>query len=137
MPLSRSPGRNAEAAQSLAETRGRNWGLPDANRTAVAITRPIRVECHADRLVIVPETGLGEPKTISLAGGMVASIDSFVSSVWDYMEGWGRAGRGMYWRPVLNVYLGAGADPRMAELEALLDESGLIVTQAGRLTTLR
>lgn len=132
-----SLGQSSQAAQSLAETRGRNWGLPDANRTAVAITRPIRVECHSDRLVIVPEAGLGERRTIPLAGGTAGSIDSFVSSVWDYMEAWGRAGRGMYWRPILNVYLGAGADPRMAELEALLDDSGLIVTQAGRLTTLR
>ena len=132
-----SPGQNSQAAQSLAKNRGRNWGLPDANHAAVAITRPVRVECHADRLVIVPERGLGQPSTISLAGGTAASIDTFVSSVWDYMETWGRAGRGMYWRPVLNVYLGPGADPRVAELEALLQDSGLLVSQAGRLTTLQ
>lgn len=136
-PGAGSPGQNSQAAQSLAETRGRNWGLPDANRTAVAITRPIRVECHADRLVIVPEAGLGKPNTISLDGGTAASIDTFVSSVWDYMEYWGRAGRGMYWRPILRVYLGPGADPRMAELDSLLQDSGLLVEQAGRLTVLR
>jgi hypothetical protein len=136
-PSAGSPGQNSEASQSLAKTRGRNWGLPDANRTAVAITRPVRVECHADRLVIVPETGLGRPNTISLDGGTAASIDTFVSSVWDYMERWGRAGRGMYWRPVLKIYLGPGADPRIAELETLLQDSGLLVEQAGRLTVLR
>lgn len=136
-PGAGSPGQNSQAAQSLAETRGRNWGLPDANRTAVAITRPIRVECHADRIVIVPETGLGQPNAISLDGDTAASIDTFVSSVWDYMERWGKAGRGMYWRPILKVYLGPGAEPRMAELNSLLQDSGLLVEQAGRLTVLR
>ena len=132
-----SPGKNSQAKQSLAKTRGRNWGLPDANQTAVAITRPIRVECHADRLVIVPEKGLGRPSTISLEGGTAGSVDTFVSSVWDYMESWGKAGRGMYWRPILKVYLGPGGDSRMAELETLLEDSGLIVNQAGRLAALQ
>ena len=132
-----SPGRSSEAPQSLAKTRGRNWGLPDAGRSSVPITRPIRVECHADRLVIVPERGLGSPNTISTAEGTSSSIDDFVSSVWEYMEHWGRAGRGMYWRPVLKVYSGPGSDSRTAELEALLQDSGLIVEQAGQLGTLQ
>ncbi len=132
---SASPGQNSQAPQSLAKTRGRNWGLPDANHTAVSITRPIRVECHADRLVIVPERGLGQPKTISLPGATSASIDTFVSTVWDYMEGWGKAGRSMYWRPILHVYLGPGAESRIVELEALLQDSGLLVDYGGPLAT--
>ena len=132
-----SPGLNFTATQSLAETRGRNWGLPDANQTAVAITRPIRLECHSDRLVIVPEAGLGSPKPIGLGQSTEGSIDSFVSTVWDYMEGWGRAGRGMYWRPVLNVYAAPDAASRVADLEALLQDSGLLVKRAGQLSVVR
>lgn len=132
-----SPGRNSDAPQSLAKTRGRNWGLPDANQTAVAITRPIRVECHPDRLVIVPEAGLGQPNTIAVTGSTEASVDSFVSAVWDYMDAWGRAGRGMYWRPALNVYVAPNAELRVAQLEALLQDSGLQFNQAGRLPTIR
>lgn len=127
------PGRNPEAPQSLAKTRGRNWGLPDATQTAVAITRPIRVECHPDRIVIVPEAGLGQRKTVAVTGSTEASVDSFVSTVWDYMEGWGKAGRGMYWRPMLNVYVAPGAELRRVELEALLRDSGLLFKQAGEL----
>ncbi len=132
-----SPGLNFTATQSLAETRGRNWGLPDANQTAVAITRPIRLECHSDQLVIVPEAGLGSPKPIELEQSTEASIDSFVSTVWDYMEGWGRAGRGMYWRPVLNVYAAPDAARRVADLETLLRDSGLLVKRVGQLPVVR
>ncbi len=128
-----SPGRNAEAPQSLAKTRGRNWGLPDATQTAVAITRPVKVECHPDRLVIVPEAGLGQSRTVAVTGRTDTAVDSFVSEVWDYMEGWGKAGRGMYWRPMLSVYVAPDAELRMAELEALLHESGLLIKHAGRL----
>lgn len=132
-----APGLNCTATQSLAETRGQNWGLPDANQTAVAITRPIRLECHSDRLVIVPEAGLGSPKPIELGQNTEASIDSFVSTVWDYMEGWGRAGRGMYWRPVLNVYAAPDAARRVTDLEVLLRDSGLLVKRAGQLSVAR
>jgi hypothetical protein len=43
------------------------------------------------------------------------------------MEAWGMAGRGMYWRPVLQVRVAAGAERRFAELAALLEGSGLTV----------
>ncbi len=119
--------------QSLAALRGRNWGLPDATGSAVPITRPIRVECFADRLALVPEKGLADRQEIPLGGDLESSIDSFVSAIWDYMDTWGKAGRGMYWRPILNVYTGLGGEIRAVELEALLKDSGLDVHQAGRL----
>ncbi|MHB8902678.1 MAG: hypothetical protein ACYC6Y_28295 [Thermoguttaceae bacterium] len=128
-----TPGGSSEMPQSLAKTRGRNWGLPGASQSAVAITRPIRIGCYADRLVIVPEAGLGRPSTVAVSGRMEESIDAFVSAVWDYMDGWGKAGRGMYWRPVLNIYTAVDTELRAAELEALLQDSGLVVSQAGKL----
>ncbi len=82
--------------KSLASSRGTNWGLPDASNASVPITRPIRVECHSDRLVIVPERGLAGGKTIPLGPRTELSIDEFVSAVWEYLTGWGIAGRGMY-----------------------------------------
>ena len=83
--------------------------------------------------MIVPEAGLGQRKTVAVTGTTEASVDSFVSTVWDYMEGWGKAGRGMYWRPILNVYVAPGAELRTVELEALLRDSGLLFKQAGEL----
>ena len=36
-------------------------------------------------------------------------------------------GRGMYWRPILQIDVAPAAEFRYAELKALLDNSGLIV----------
>jgi len=71
--------------------------------------------------------GLAAAKEISLGPTTEESIEQFVSSVWEVMETWGIAGRGMHWRPVLNVRVDAEAEGRFADLKTLLDKSGLDV----------
>jgi len=116
-----------QSAHKLAKVRGKDWGLKNASRGSVPITRPIRVECHADRLVLVPERGTAGGKTIPLGPRTIDAIDSFVSAVWEYMDTWGIAGRGMHWRPVLGVTVAPGAEGRFQDLQTLLDGSGLEV----------
>jgi len=111
--------------KSLANSRGVDWGLPNAAAASVPITRPIRIDCYRNRLVIVPEPGLIGGKSISLGPRTELSIDAFVSAVWQYMEGWGIAGNGMYWRPILKVRVAPEAELRFAELNILLEDSGL------------
>ena len=111
--------------KSLANSRGANWGLPNTAAASVPISRPIRIDCYRNRLVIVPEPGLIGGKSISLGPRTELSIDAFVSAVWQYMEGWGIAGNGMYWRPILKVRVAPEAEPRFAELNILLEDSGL------------
>jgi hypothetical protein len=125
----------SSSAPRLAEVRGRDWALPGAAEGSVPVTRPIRVDCHQDRLVIVPETGLAGGKVISLGPETQDSVDDFVSAVWELIESWGIAGRGMYWRPVLGVRVAPGAEPRFADLRNLLDGSGLEVTRKDNLET--
>lgn len=111
------------ARNNLAQMRGRNWGLPGATAGSVPITRPIRVDCYADRLVIAPEEGRG--KEVRLGPRTRDSMDEFVAGVWDHMDSWGIAGRGMYWRPVLSVRVAPGAEQRFEETQSLLEGSGL------------
>ena len=113
--------------KSLAERRGYDWGLRDAAGGSVGITRPIRVECHADRLVVVSESGPAGQKVIPLGPRTISSIDTFISAIWECMESWGIAGRGMYWRPMLDVHVAADAEDRFADFSALLEDSGIIV----------
>jgi len=113
--------------RSLAESRGRDWGLPDAARGSVGITRAIRVECHQNHLVIAPDAGPGQAKTIPLGDRTAAAVDALISTVWEHMETWGIAGKGMYWRPVLNVRVAPNGEARFDELKILLDGSGLDV----------
>ncbi|MBN2023322.1 MAG: hypothetical protein JW809_11085 [Pirellulales bacterium] len=117
----------ARRAPSLAKTRGENWALPDASRRATPLTRPIRIECHPDRLVLVAQAGQFGGRTIPLGEQTEQAIDRFVSAVWDYTDTWGIAGERMYWRPVLNVYVAPGAAARYDDLINLLDGSGLVV----------
>jgi hypothetical protein len=116
--------------KSLAEGRGRNWGLPDAARGSVPITRSIRVDCFPDQLVVLPD-GAGRSKAVVLGERTEESADSLVSAVWEQMKAWGIAGRGMYWQPVLKVRVAPGAETRYIELKVLLKDSGLEVERAG------
>ena len=122
-----APGKRGTQVASLAKHRGQDWGLPDAAGGSVPISRPIRVECHRDRLVIVPEKGTAHSRSVPLRPQTEESIDEFVSAVWEHMQSWGIAGNGMYWRPMLSVYVAPDAEERYAELDALLEGSGLNV----------
>lgn len=119
--------KNRPNVRSLAESRGRDWGLPDATRGSIGITRAIRVDCHQDRLVVAPDAGAGRAKTIPLGDRTAASVDALISTVWEHMDSWGIAGKGMYWRPVLNVHVAPNGEARFDELKVLLDGSGLDV----------
>ena len=121
--------KNGKHPKSLASKRGPDWALPDAAHGSVPVTRPIKVECRADQLIIVPEAGLSGGKTIPLDTRTEASTQAFISAVWEHMETWGIAGRGMYWRPVLNIYVAPGAEQRFADLQMLLDGSGLKIVR--------
>jgi hypothetical protein len=114
-----------QACKSISETRGKNWALPGAGNGLVAVTRPIRIECFADRLVVVGLERSARDQIISTPGPLRPEVEKFVSAVWDRMQSWGIAGRGLYWKPVLNVYVQPGAERRAGELKQLLDGSGL------------
>ncbi len=125
---SSSPG--GTASSSMAGSRGKNWSLPEEARRAVPITRPVRVECQPDRLVLRSEQNPKQTTEIPLKDRTEDSIDDLVSSVWKNVDTWGQAGRGMYWHPVLSVDVAPGADGRYHDLQTLLADSGLEVKPA-------
>jgi hypothetical protein len=104
-----------------------DWALRDARRHAAAITRPLHVDCYADRVVIAPEQPGGEPQVVVYGNDPQRNADKLVAAVWERMDSWGMAGKEMYWRPVLNFYVVPGAEPRMFELTRALDGSGLVI----------
>jgi len=113
--------------KSLADKRGRDWAVPDASPAATPLVHPIRIECHADRLVLVAQRGLAGGRSVALGPQTRDTVDELVSAIWSYTEGWGMAGNGMYWRPVLHVYVYPGAKHRYDDLENLLRDSGLLI----------
>lgn len=106
------------------------WALPGKSQRATAITRPIRVRCEPNRLVILPEKGDSKrPVIVLVPKDMNGSLDDFVSAVRKHMEGWGLAVAGGYWKPVLNVTVAPGGDAQFTELDALLRGSGMEVVR--------
>jgi len=115
----------AKKQRSLADERGRNWSLPSAAKQSVPVSRPIRIECRGDRLIILPDSGNAEPQVVLFGQRTEDSIDKLVAGVWSHTKGWGIAGRQMYWRPSLVLELGPSGEGRFAELQALMANSGL------------
>jgi len=113
--------------QSLASRRGENWAVPNVGHTVIGVQRPIILECHDDRLVVLPER-----KVIPLDTRTVDVIDQLVKVVHDHTNTWGTAGEGFYWRPELVCRVAPDGATRFAELRDLLDGSGLDVRQAQR-----
>jgi hypothetical protein len=113
-------------SKTLADARGRNWALPEASRSAIPLTRPIRVICTDQELRVLSDDPR-RPQTRSIALGLRTedTIDELVSVLWEELEHWGTAGRGMYWRPVLVMEVTPGGRARYAEIESLLQNSGL------------
>ncbi|MEN6450313.1 MAG: hypothetical protein ABFC96_07475 [Thermoguttaceae bacterium] len=106
---------------------GDDWALRSASRGSVGLTRPIRIECYADRLVVLSDRGPSNSRVVRLGARTDSSIDTLVSAIWEQMEGWGMAGRGMYWRPVLQVSVAPDAQQRYTDLARSLEGSGLTV----------
>jgi hypothetical protein len=119
--------REHRSKESLVERRGVDWALRDAARGSVGVTRPIRVECLPDQLIILSDNQSASNIAIPLGPRTLSSIDTFIAGVWERMGSWGMAGRGMYWKPLLQVHVGPGGEQRFADLTALLDGSGIAV----------
>ena len=108
--------------RSMAESRGRNWALPGVANSSIPVHRQIYIECHSDRLLILPDR-----KQIALGTNTAHAVEELVSVVWDRIGRWGIAGQGMYWRPSLVFRVSPDGRGRYAELEQLLDHSGLAI----------
>ena len=96
------------------------------------ISRPIRVLCRHDRLVILRDRHLDGAEVVRLEGSTDDAVDRFVSAVWEHMEDWGIAGNGLYWRPILILEPGPNGRRRAADLKRLLQGSGLDVREEQR-----
>jgi len=103
-----------------------NWGLPDAKNQLTGITRPIRISCQPDKLVILPDKGeVRQPTVIPISPEMSpAELEKFVSGIQKNIRSWGLAVAGGYWKPELNVEVAPNAETRFTELQTALQGSG-------------
>lgn len=119
------PGRGGAGNAS----RGKNWGLPEAQRHVTGVTRPIRVTMQPDKLTLLPERAdERRPQEIPLSPEMSPrEVETLVAGVQRHMRSWGIAVDGGYWKPALSVDVRPGAEDRFAELQSALQGSGIEV----------
>ena len=131
---SSSAPRGSAAAQRFgevpADTRGKDWALKQKPQKSSPIRRTIRVEVRENQLAILPDEAPNgaQPvagKIVPLQGDTVQSLDEFVKQVRDQIEGWGIAGNGLYWRPVVILKVAPDGTRRAGDLARLLRNSGL------------
>jgi hypothetical protein len=110
--------------------RGRNWALPDSAGKSIPLSRPVRVLCRPNELVLLVGGDMQKSEVVPLEGPTQNAVDAFVSTLWTHMETWGIAGSGMYWRPILILQIEPGGERRAQDLRQLLQDSGLAVENA-------
>jgi len=109
---------------------GRDWALPPQSVSGpkTEMLRTIRVECHPDRFVLLPEGGRGEAKTYPFADGDIQRASmKLATDVRERVRNWGTSIPGSRWQPVLDVIVAAGAQPRFEQMRQLYDGSGLVI----------
>jgi hypothetical protein len=111
----------------MADMRGRNWALPTDSQASVPLTRPIRLECWPDRIVVMSDSRDQQPQVVPLTPRTEESIDHLVAAVRSHTKNWGIAGHGMYWKPQLLLQVNPNGEARAQDLQALLANSGLDV----------
>lgn len=123
--------KHGKRGPSLAETRGKDWALRQKPQRATPVRRTIRVVVREDQLAILPD-GTTNPaaastsgKVVPFKGDTVESLDEFVKQIRDQIDGWGIAGNGLYWRPVVALSVAPQAQRRADDLNRLLRNSGL------------
>ncbi len=119
----------AKSASSppLAKQRGAHWAL--RSKRGVGFVRPIRIACHANYIVIFPESGTRDvPRTIDSLENQSNWIDRLVEALTERTQSWGIAGENSYWKPTLEVEVGPTGFERFCQLKRLLKGSGIEVT---------
>lgn len=113
---------------------GKDWGLPSSliSSRGTEMLRMIRVECHPDRFVLLPEGGRGANRTFAFTDGDVdrATLE-LATAVRDRAASWGAAMQGARWQPVLDVAVVTGGEGRYQQLLQLMEGSGVIIQARG------
>jgi hypothetical protein len=109
-----------------AENRGKDWALKQKPGQSVPVRRTIRVQVKNDQLTILADSGPADAGIVlKMQGDTVETIDEFVKRVREHIDGWGIAGTGLYWRPVVMLNVAPDGQRRAEDLTRLLRNSGL------------
>jgi hypothetical protein len=131
-PMNVRPDASLSPPADLVRRNGRDWALPEsvAGSHGNAIVRTIRVQCYADRFVLLPAKNDGATEIFGIFNGDVdrASLE-LATAVRRRIEQWGPALPGGRWQPRLEVQVESRGEARFRELVQLLSGSGIELVQ--------
>lgn len=123
-------GPSAYEPREYVEVRGHDWSFRDKNPEAVPLRRSVQIVVRQDRIAILPDANESSSfsrggRVIEIHGTTAECLDEFGAALRSHVKGWGAAGRGLYWKPVLEFNIGPDGDERAAEFAKLLQDSGI------------
>jgi hypothetical protein len=112
------------------KARGKNWAIANGRPGMIPIRRSIQIVVRDDALVMLPEASSTNEASAAgqvfpFADAPEAAYDRLISAVEKRIKDWGIAGQGLYWRPVVELKVGANGDHRVDDLVRLLKYSGV------------
>lgn len=116
-------------ATPLSRELGQQWAVRDRGESGIPITRPIRLQVSQSKIVLAGEIRGQKATDLPMTSATRDVVDPLVHKIWQRIDGWGTAGSTMYWQPTIEVSVAPGGEKRYAELEALLQGSGLEMTR--------
>jgi len=128
-----SSGSAASQASSIADSQGRNWAVEKKSWGSVPIRRSIQVVVRQDQIALLPSRhalgGAGATGEVILLNQPMGQIShKFVAALRTHIKEWGLAGSGLYWRPMLKLSVGPGAEQTAEQVIRLLKNSGVEVS---------
>ncbi len=118
---------NYPVSQNIADQEGQNWALENYQPNLTSLTRPLPMECYADRFVLSGTPGFDQ--VIIPISTPIPTVKRLAKEIGGKIKGWGDAGRGAYWKPILRVRVSPDARDQFALLQEMLRGSGLIVEE--------
>ncbi|MDO4629208.1 MAG: hypothetical protein Q4C70_08505, partial [Planctomycetia bacterium] len=123
-----TPGaQNGPVSQNIAEKEGQNWALENYRPNLTSLTRPLPMECHADRFILSGTPGFDQ--VVIPISTPIPTVKRLAKEIGGKIKGWGDAGRGAYWKPILRVRVAPDAREQFALLQEMLRGSGLVVEE--------
>ncbi len=123
------------AQRSKTKVRGKNWAIRNADPGMIPIRRTIQVVVRDDVMSILAEASAANQENMTgsefkFADGPPAAYEALINAVDARIDSWGMAGKGLYWRPVVELKVVADGNHRVDDLMRLLQHSGIEVRGA-------
>jgi hypothetical protein len=123
---------NCDQPHSATKARGANWAIASAGPGMIPIRRTIQVVIREDALAVLDEHSATNAATVTgrefqFQDSPEVAYEKALTAIEAEIKDWGMAGDGLYWRPVVELKVGAGGERRTSDWLRLLKNGGFEV----------